>query len=299
MNRKAKFACLFIFFGLALEFVGVFLLLSYDFSSSTDLPHLTLNITDFIQQAVKNGHDENDALLFFYCQNLNQQNENQQHKQNSFFKFRSFFLNNLTGFIICSIEKIYMGVFLILILLGLFLFISGCIRFYFYDLRCRQMGNSICCIKRKSEVRNFVGLDEKVVQIERNSENTCPFIYEELPAFMVKNQYFSEAGIKPAVPLTPPPCFPLGPGIDRPHSDRAWSLIRLKKTELNNEPNNKQTVSLYENRTEEDFGAECETYYGSNFSELGLRPVIGKNLVNNQKIYMKSKEKPSFTEYFL
>ena len=174
------------------------------------------------------------------------------------FKIRSYFLRKLTSLIVCSKEEIYILTVILIIIFGLILSITGFFRFCFFEINARYQNKKIlkkdifCCKRKiksfeadseeKEKLKNFKdGLSKKDTfsdsevkkfniihtntKSKRKPENSCPFTYEELPAFMKKIQYLSfeesnqgfqksnEQNLsfvndqKPGIPLAPPPSF--------------------------------------------------------------------------------------------
>lgn len=207
MNRKAKFAYFFMLTGLFIFMVSFLLILNHflngDFTRSSHLILKNKNNTFYINT---NKPDSN-LYLKLYCSFRNSiknktlgydNNDNDDDETDNFNLIQLKIFELLFSFLLCSSEKVYHLIIILICFFGSILLIHGCINFYKYDIsllaivpsnsnmsnlshKMKKSDSDLCCIKK--------GLSSNLT-----SERLCPFAYEELPSFMISNDYGKKVG---------------------------------------------------------------------------------------------------------
>ncbi|CAF0933608.1 unnamed protein product [Brachionus calyciflorus] len=204
MNRKAKFAYFYIIIGLLIFLITFLIILNHytnnDFLRQNELEQNQLNLTHHLIHQLKysTSSKETNLYLKIYCNLKNSASENDDTENiSSEVLDESFYLNiikskyfkNFLSYLLCSTEKVYFILVFTLCLFGFLLLIYGCVSFYKNDIKLLNRSVSgmssnmtkspseLCCIKSGLESPRYA------------SERMCPFIYDELPAFMLNNNY--------------------------------------------------------------------------------------------------------------
>lgn len=196
MNRKAKFAYFFMLIGLFVFMVSFLIILNHflngDFTKSS---HLILKDKNFTHYINTNNPDSN-LYLKLYCSfkdfiTDNQVDQDTAHLNIIQSKCFTFFFSIL----LCSSDKVYFVIIILVCVFGFCLLSHGCINFYKYDISLLAMAHS-------SSNMSDVGTEQKMKKSDSDmcciksgilasphlvSERVCPFAYEELPRFMVTN----------------------------------------------------------------------------------------------------------------
>lgn len=204
MNRKAKFAYIFMLIGFFVFMVSFLFILNHflngDFTRSSHLILKDKNITFYIN--TKNP--DSTLYLKLYCSFKNSikdttlnNNDDEEIGNSNLIQLKSFEL--LFSILLCSSEKVYHAIIILICLFGFIILIHGCINFYKYDIsllgiapsssnisnlsqKMKKPDSDLCCIKKGLVSSNLM------------SEHVCPFAYEELPSFVITNDKSKTVG---------------------------------------------------------------------------------------------------------